>query len=56
MFISKTNNIKSFEINLTQEEYNKVIDEVNSIYTKIPPTDIPVLLALKDLLVGIDNN
>lgn len=56
MFVSKTDNIKTFEVNLTKEEYSKLLDEVNIIYTEFSPTDIPVLLALKDLLVGADNN
>lgn len=42
---------KSFNINFKNDEFNSLIDEINKIYTKVPPDQIPTILALKDSLV-----
>lgn len=56
MFAEKTEPVKSFTISFSIEEFREYIEEMNKVYAKIPPTEIPVLLQLKDLLVAIDNN
>lgn len=56
MFAEKTEPVKSFTISFSIEEFREYIEEMNKVYAKIPPTEIPVLLQLKDLLVATDNN
>lgn len=56
MFAQKAEPVKSFTVTFSVEEFEGYINEMNKIYAKISPTEIPVLLQLKDLLVSTDNN
>lgn len=51
MIVNKVETTRIFNINFKNDEFNSLIDEINKIYTKVPPDQIPTILALKDSLV-----
>lgn len=51
MIVNKVETTRVFNINFKNDEFNSLIDEINKIYTKVPPDQIPTILVLKDLLV-----